>query len=44
MIDKGGVPVSNIKITIKDKKATAVKINGNDFDSTAGGSAMLPPT
>ncbi|MEO8149506.1 MAG: 5'-nucleotidase [Bacteroidia bacterium] len=34
IIDKGGMPVSNIKITIKDKKAIAVKINGNDFDST----------
>ncbi len=34
IIDKGGVPVSNLKITIKDKKAITAKINGLDFDST----------
>jgi 2',3'-cyclic-nucleotide 2'-phosphodiesterase (5'-nucleotidase family) len=34
IIDKGGIPVSNIKIVIQNKKAIEVKINGADFDST----------
>lgn len=34
IIDKGGMPVSNIKIVIQNKKAIEVKINGVDFDST----------
>lgn len=34
IIDKGGMPVSNIKIVIQNKKAIDVKINGQDFDST----------
>lgn len=34
IIDKGGIPVSNIKIVIQNKKAIEVKINGVDFDST----------
>ena len=33
IIDKGGMPVSNIKIVIKNKKAIEIKINGVDFDS-----------
>ncbi len=34
IINKGGVPVSNIRIVIKDKLPKSVKINGSDFDST----------
>lgn len=34
IIDKGGVPVSNIIIKVADRKASEVKINGADFDST----------
>lgn len=34
IIDKGGMPVSNIAIVIQNKKAISIKINKIDFDST----------